>query len=73
MEVRLNPDKEARLAQIAGQQGLRTDESALQILNGYVDYDDHFIDAVNAGMAAAAYAGRRLPLRRIRHGAQDRP
>jgi hypothetical protein len=44
MDVPLQPDKEAQLAQIAAQRGLRTDELA----------DARFIEAVNSGLAAAA-------------------
>ena len=53
MEVRLQPDKEAQLAQIASKKGLRTDELAQQILACYLEDDRRFIEAVNLGVAAA--------------------
>jgi predicted transcriptional regulator len=53
MEVRLNPEKEARFAQIATQRGLKAGELAEQVLSHYLDDDVHFVDAVNAGLAAA--------------------
>jgi predicted transcriptional regulator len=53
MEVRLQPEKEAQLAQIAAQRGLRTDELAQQVLSRYLEDDTRFIDAVNLGIAAA--------------------
>jgi predicted transcriptional regulator len=53
MEVRLQPDKEAQLAQIAAQRGLKTDELAEQVLSRYLEDDKRFIEAVNIGMAAA--------------------
>jgi len=53
MEIRLQPEKEAQLAQIAAQRGLRTDELAQQVLSHYLDDDKHFIEAVNVGLAAA--------------------
>jgi predicted transcriptional regulator len=53
MEVHLQPDKEAQLAQIAAQRGLRTDELAQQVLSRYLEDDRHFIEAVNLGLAAA--------------------
>jgi predicted transcriptional regulator len=53
MEIRLQPDKEAQLAQIAAQRGLKTDELAQQVLSHYLEDDTRFIQAVNIGMAAA--------------------
>ena len=53
MEVRLQPEKEARLAQIAAQRGLKTDELARQVLSPYLEDDTRFIEAVNIGPAAA--------------------
>ena len=52
MEVRLQPEKEARLAQIAAQRGLKTDELARQVLSPYLEDDTRFIEAVNIGLAA---------------------
>ena len=49
MEIRLQPDKEAQLAQIAAQRGLKTDELAQQVLSHYLEDDTRFIEAVNIG------------------------
>jgi predicted transcriptional regulator len=53
MEIRLHPEKEAQLAQIAAQRGLKTDELAQQVLSHYREDDTRFIEAVNLGLAAA--------------------
>ncbi len=53
MEVPLQPEKEAQLAQIATQRGLKIDELAQQVLTRYLEDDTRFIEAVNLGLAAA--------------------
>jgi predicted transcriptional regulator len=53
MEIRLQPEKEAQLAQIAAKRGLKTDELAQQVLSRYLEDDTRFIEAVNLGLAAA--------------------
>jgi predicted transcriptional regulator len=53
MEVRLQPEKEAQLAQIAAQRGLPPDELAQQVLNLYLEDHKRFIEAVNIGLASA--------------------
>ncbi len=53
MELRLQPEKEAQLAQIAAQKGLDPDELARQVLSRYLEDNTHFIEAVNIGLAAA--------------------
>jgi len=53
MELRLEPEKEAQLAQIAAQRGLKTDELAQLVLSRYLEDDTRFIQAVNLGLAAA--------------------
>ena len=53
MEVRLQPEKEAQLAQIAAHRGLNPDELAQQVLSRYLEDDKHFVEAVNLGLAAA--------------------
>jgi predicted transcriptional regulator len=53
MELRLQPEKEAQLAQIAAQKGLDPDELARQVLSRYLEDDTHFIEAVNIGLSAA--------------------
>jgi len=51
MEVRLQPEKEAQLAQIAAQRG--PDELVQQVLSRYLEDDTHFVEAVNVGLRAA--------------------
>jgi predicted transcriptional regulator len=53
MDVRLQPEKEAQLAQIAAQKGLKTGELAEQVLSRYLEDDKRFIEAVNIGLVAA--------------------
>lgn len=53
MEVRLQPEQEAQLAEIAAQRGLTSDELAEKLLSQYLEDDKHFIEAVNIGLAAA--------------------
>lgn len=53
MDVPLQPEKEAQLAQVAAQRGLKPDELAQQVLSRYLENDTRFIDAVNSGLAAA--------------------
>lgn len=53
MEVRLQPEKEAQLAEIAAQRGLKATELAQQVLSHYLEDDSRFIQAVNIGLAAA--------------------
>ena len=56
MEVRLQPEKEARLAPIAAQRGRETDELLQQVRSHYLDDEKRFIEAVNVGLAAAERA-----------------
>jgi predicted transcriptional regulator len=53
MEVRLQPEKEAQLAEIAAQRGLDPGELAQHVLSRYLEDDTHFVEAVNLGLAAA--------------------
>jgi predicted transcriptional regulator len=53
MEVHLQPEKEAQLAQIAAQRGIDPDELAQHVLSRYLEDDTHFVEAVNLGLAAA--------------------
>jgi hypothetical protein len=53
MELRLEPEKEAQLAQIAAQRGLRTDELAQLVLSRYLEDDTRFIQAVNLRLLIA--------------------
>jgi predicted transcriptional regulator len=53
MEVHLQPEKEAHLAQIAAQRGLNPDDLVQRLVDRYLEDDKHFIEAVNIGLAAA--------------------
>lgn len=53
MDIPLQPEKEARLAQIAAQRGLKADELAQLVLSQYLEDDTRFIAAVNLGLVAA--------------------
>ncbi len=53
MEVHLNSEKEAQLAQIATERGLNTNELVQRLLNHFLESDTRFIEAVNVGLAAA--------------------
>jgi predicted transcriptional regulator len=53
MEVPLHPEKEAHLAKIAAQRGLKTDQLAQKVLDRYLEDDTRFVEAVNLGLAAA--------------------
>jgi predicted transcriptional regulator len=54
MEVRLQPEKEAHLAQIAAQRGIDPGELVQHVLSRYLEDDTHFVEVVNLGLAAAA-------------------
>jgi len=54
MEVHLQPEKEAQLAQIAAQRGLDPGELVQHVISRYLEDDAHFIEAVNLGLAAVA-------------------
>jgi predicted transcriptional regulator len=54
MQVNLQPEKEARLAQIAANKGLEAGELVNQVLSCYLEDDTHFLEAVNIGFAEAA-------------------
>lgn len=53
MEVHLQPEKEAQLAQIAAQRGLNPGDLVQRLVESYLEDDKHFVDAVNLGLAAA--------------------
>ena len=53
MDVPLQPEKEAQLTEIASRRGLSADQLAQKVLSSYLEDDKRFIEAVNAGMAAA--------------------
>jgi predicted transcriptional regulator len=53
MEVRLNPDLEAKLVSMAAAQGCPTEALIQKAIERLVNYDDWFIRAVDLGLAAA--------------------
>ena len=53
MEVNLTPALEARLAQLAAQQGRDTEALAREAIERLVDYDEWFVGEVEKGLAAA--------------------
>ena len=53
MDVPLQPEREAQVAEIAAHRGLKTDELRREVLSRYREDDQHFIEAVNVGFAAA--------------------
>ena len=53
MEVRLNPDLEAKLSRMAAKQGRATETLVMEAVERLVDYDEWFLREVEAGLAAA--------------------
>jgi len=53
MDIRLRPEQEAQLAEIAAQRGVNTDKLAIEVLTRYLEDDRHFIEAVNLGVSSA--------------------
>jgi predicted transcriptional regulator len=53
MEIRLPPDREARLAAIAARDGRDVDELAQEAITRLLDDDARFAEAVKRGIAAA--------------------
>jgi predicted transcriptional regulator len=51
MEVRLNPDIEARLARIATEQGRNAEVLAQEAIEHFVDHDEWFVREVEKGLA----------------------
>jgi predicted transcriptional regulator len=52
MEVHFTPEREARLAQSAAQQGRKLHELVQQVVERYFDEESRFIDAVKRGEEA---------------------
>ncbi len=52
MEVHLNDEQEARLAEMAERSGTSTDVLVQDAVTRYLDQDSHFIDAVLKGLAS---------------------
>jgi predicted transcriptional regulator len=53
MEVHLNPEQEARLHQLASRTGMNPEQMLEQAVDRMLDYDEHFLAAVEEGRAAA--------------------
>jgi predicted transcriptional regulator len=53
MEVRLNPELQAKLAQLASQQGRNTEELVVDAVERMVNYDQWFMREVEEGISAA--------------------
>jgi predicted transcriptional regulator len=53
MEIRLNPDLQAKLARLAAEQGRDTETLAEEAIARFVDYDEWFIREVEKGLASA--------------------
>ena len=53
MEVRLNPDLQAKLAELASQQGRDTEELVIDAVERMVNYDQWFVREVQKGITAA--------------------
>ncbi len=50
MELRLNPDVEAKLTRLAEEQGSKAEVLAQQVIERFVDYDEWFIREVEKGL-----------------------
>ena len=53
MEVHLKPDLQAKLAQLASQQGRDSEALVIEAVERMVNYDEWFIREVEKGIAAA--------------------
>jgi predicted transcriptional regulator len=53
MEVHLSPDLQAKLAQLASQQGRDSESLVVEAVQRMVNYDEWFIREVEKGIAAA--------------------
>ena len=54
MELRLSPDKEALLSRLAQERGAEAQDLAQRVLEGYLEEELRFAEAVLAGEAALA-------------------
>ena len=52
MELRLKPELEAHLAELAARDGRSTPELVEDVLSRYVNDEAHFVEAVTKGLAA---------------------
>jgi predicted transcriptional regulator len=53
MEIQLNPDQEARLAELAVRNGRKTDDLIREAVDRFLDDEARFAEAVRLGLAAA--------------------
>ncbi len=53
MEVRLNPDLEAKLNRVAAEQGRDSESLVQEAVERLINYNDWFIGEVEKGLAAA--------------------
>lgn len=53
MEVRLNPDLQAKLTRLATQQGRDSESLVVEAVERMVNYDEWFLQEVEKGLAAA--------------------
>ncbi len=53
MEVRFSPDKEVRLRKVAARAGKDPSQLVEEAVDRMLEYDAHFIEAVEVGRAAA--------------------
>jgi len=53
MEVHLSPDKQARLEEIASRVGKNAEAMVEEAVDRMLDYDEHFIAAVEEGRESA--------------------
>jgi predicted transcriptional regulator len=53
MEVRLNPDLQAKLTRLATQQGRDSESLVVEAVERMVNYDEWFMQEVEKGLAAA--------------------
>ena len=53
MEVRFNPDLQAKLARLASEQGCDSETLVVEAVERLVNYDEWFLREVEKGLAAA--------------------
>ena len=54
MEVRLNPDVQARLVRLASERGRDAEALAREAIERFVEYDEWFVKEVEKGLAQIA-------------------
>jgi len=53
MKIQLNPDQEARLTELAAQDGRKTDDLVREAVDRFLDEEARFAEAVRLGLVAA--------------------